>query len=133
MRSAEDTVAALIGNAGYGVQGVDLFTGPVRAAKESVPAEAVFVAEGAGTGGTPPRWIHNESKDLMRGIPVQVRVRDVTYGSGYERAQNVWATLATVRTPGGWTQMTMSQSSPLYIGRTDDELFHWSINIELIG
>lgn len=126
-------MAALIGNAGYGVREVDLFTGPVRPVKETMPAVAVFVGEGVGTGGTPPRRIHNESKDLMRGIPVQVRIRDTNYGSGYERAQNVWATLATVRTPGGWTQMSMSQSSPLYIGRTDDELFHWSINLELIG
>lgn len=131
MRSAEDTVKELIGNAGYGVPETDLFRGPVLPVKENMPANAIFVLENPS--GREPRRIHDEARSLMLIVNVQVRVRDRRYGGGYDRAKEIWAMLAAIGAPAAWSQIKMLQSGPLYIGRTDDELHNWSINVELMG
>lgn len=131
MISAEDTVVSLVGNSGLATIGTDLFAGPVRPPGGYIPKQVIFVLEA--TGGREPQVIHNEQRGYMRRPGVQVRVRAESYESGYTLAEDVWQALADVTSPAPWTQMRMQQSAPIYTGRTEDELFHWSINVELIG
>lgn len=120
--------------AGIGLTaGTNLFDGPEVGQGTGVPHEACFVLS---YGGAPT--IAHMGKGYEERYPmVQVRVRSGVddYAGGEALSRAVLHAIhhrAVARSIGGYyTDVTVQQSEPLYIGHDNDRCHRWSINVEL--
>lgn len=110
------------------VEGTNLFTGPVRPTKSSVPDFAVFVRT---VPGPPPAPYLNNQVDLVTWVvEAVVRSNPGDYSGGEELALRLAEALHR-SPPAGYVGALSRQAGPVYIRDDEQRRHYFSLPIEL--
>jgi hypothetical protein len=109
--------------------GTNLFEGPVRPPRATVPATAVFVLA---TGGPPPEPYLGQGID-WRVSNVQATVRGEV-GAGFAAGQTLARSVLDAIQRGGlsgYVRVLVVESEPTYLGQDENGHYLWTVNARL--
>lgn len=113
--------------------GTDVFKGPVRAARDGVPARAIFVTPTGGPPGQIQRDISPPTELRENRVQIRVRSGQEDYAGGDTLARSVIAALSfnPPTSPAGYKDVRALQPQPIYLRKDEQGLHEWSTNFEV--
>ncbi len=112
------------------VLGTNVFEGPVRAAKNGIPAEAIFVVPYAGALPQLQRGVATPTEIRQHRLQVRVRSDQEDYAGGQSLARDVLSEMSH-NPPAGYHDVRPLQPHPIYLRKDEQGLHEFAVNFEV--